>query len=74
MHSHSLNAWQLAVPGIGFPQHISVGPDAFDLEAFRSGRITDVMPRGALAPVSILGLHAAVRRSIETILRAPMGK
>jgi hypothetical protein len=67
MHSHSLNTWRLAVPGIGFPQHISVGPDAFDLAAFRSGRITDVMPQGALARVSILGLHAAVKRSIQTI-------
>jgi hypothetical protein len=74
MRSHSLNAWQLAVPGIGFPQPISVGPDAFDLEAFRSGRIADVMPRGALAPVAILGLHAAVKRSIQTILCAAVGK
>jgi hypothetical protein len=35
MHSYSPNPRQLAVPGIGFPQSIPVGPDVFDLAAFR---------------------------------------
>jgi hypothetical protein len=35
MHSYSPNSRQLAVPGIGFPQNISVGPDVLDLAAFR---------------------------------------
>jgi hypothetical protein len=35
MHSYSPNPRQLAVPGIGFPQNIPVGPDVFDLAAFR---------------------------------------
>jgi hypothetical protein len=33
MHTHSPNAWQLAVPGIGFPQPISVGPTVLNLAA-----------------------------------------
>jgi hypothetical protein len=34
-HSYSPSHRQLAVPGIGFPQNISVGSDVRDLAAFR---------------------------------------
>ena len=34
MHHNSPSPRWLAVPGIGFPQNISVGPDALDLEDF----------------------------------------
>jgi hypothetical protein len=34
-HSYWPSPRQLAVPGIGFPQNISVGSDAIDLAAFR---------------------------------------
>jgi hypothetical protein len=35
MHSHSPSPPQLAVPGIGFPQNFSVGPDLLDPAAIR---------------------------------------
>jgi hypothetical protein len=35
MHPHLPSPRQLAVPGIGFPQTISIGPEALDLTAFR---------------------------------------
>jgi hypothetical protein len=35
MHSCSPSSWQLAVPGIGFPQNLSVGPEVLDLTGFR---------------------------------------
>jgi hypothetical protein len=35
MHHQSPSPRQLAVPGIGFPQNISVGADVLDLAAFR---------------------------------------
>jgi hypothetical protein len=35
MHSYSPSSRQFAVPGIGFPQNISVGPDVLDLAADR---------------------------------------
>ena len=38
MHHHSPSPWQLAVPGIGFPQNISVGRDMLDLAAFQDLR------------------------------------
>ena len=34
-HSYSPSHRQLAVPGIGFPQNISVGSDVIDPAAFR---------------------------------------
>jgi hypothetical protein len=34
-HSYSPSPRQLAVPGIGFPQNISVGSDVLDLAAVR---------------------------------------
>jgi hypothetical protein len=35
LHSYSPSSRQFAVPGIGFPQNISVGDDVADLTAFR---------------------------------------
>jgi hypothetical protein len=35
MHARLPSPRQLAVPGIGFPQNISVGFDVIDLAAFR---------------------------------------
>jgi hypothetical protein len=35
MHSYSPSSRQLAVPGIGFPQNISIDPDVLDLAAVR---------------------------------------
>jgi hypothetical protein len=34
MHPYSPSRRWLAVPGIGFPQNISVGPDALDFKGF----------------------------------------
>jgi hypothetical protein len=34
MHPHSPSPGQLAVPGIGFPQNFSIGPDVPDLPGF----------------------------------------
>jgi hypothetical protein len=50
MYPHSPSPRQLAVPGIGFPQYISVGPNGPYPEAFRDwsrptqGRKTDDPP------------------------------
>jgi hypothetical protein len=46
MHPYSPSPRWLAVPGIGFPQNISVGPNALDPQNFRDwsfaeGRKTD---------------------------------
>jgi hypothetical protein len=35
MHPHLPGPRLLAVPGIGFPQNISLGPEVLDPEAFR---------------------------------------
>jgi hypothetical protein len=35
MHPHLPSPTQLAVPGIGFPQNFSIGPEVLDLAAFR---------------------------------------
>ena len=35
MHPHLPSPRQLAVPGIGFPQNLSVGPEVLDLTGFR---------------------------------------
>jgi hypothetical protein len=35
MHHYSPSPRWLAVPGLGFPQNISVGPDVLDAEDFR---------------------------------------
>jgi hypothetical protein len=55
MHHHSPSPWQLAVPGIGFPQNISVGRDMLDLNAFQD--LSDDRsdgPRHLLARVEVI--------------------
>jgi hypothetical protein len=54
MHPYSPSRRWLAVPGIGFPQNISVGPNALDLEIFGIGRCSrfrriQVCPKGCWA-------------------------
>jgi hypothetical protein len=50
MYTQSPSSWQLTVPGIGFPQNISVGPNGPYPEAVRDlsrptqGRKTDDAP------------------------------
>jgi hypothetical protein len=36
MHPYSPGPQSFAVPGIGFPQNIPVGPDVLDTEVFRA--------------------------------------
>ena len=38
MHNHSPSPWQLAVPGIGFPQSISIGRDMLEPSVFQDLR------------------------------------
>ena len=40
MHHYSPSPRWLAVPGIGFPQNISVGPNVLDAEDFRDWSFT----------------------------------
>jgi hypothetical protein len=47
------------VPGIGFPQNISVGPDALDLEDFRDRPVLPIQKISGL-PKGLLGIFAAV--------------
>jgi hypothetical protein len=41
MHPYSPSPRWLAVPGIGFPQNISVGPNVLDPEHFRDWSFTE---------------------------------
>ena len=41
MHPYSPGPRWLAVPGIGFPQNIPVGPDVLDPEDFRDWSFTE---------------------------------
>jgi hypothetical protein len=41
MHPYSPSPRWLAVPGIGFPQNISVGPNVLDPEDFRDWSFTE---------------------------------
>jgi hypothetical protein len=41
MHLHSPSSRFLAVPGIGFPPNIAMGPDMFDPEVFRDRPLTE---------------------------------
>ena len=41
MQLHSPGPRLLAVPGIGFPQGVSLGPNVVDLAAFRRARMAD---------------------------------
>ena len=65
MHPHSQNSWQLAVPGIGFPQPISIGADAFDLADCGPTERSDAWRY--VEPVAVRGLQLAIR----TILTMP---
>jgi len=57
VHSYSPSHRELAVPGIGFPQNISIAADMFDLEGFRGGRTTKLDPWRDVDPAVLRGLH-----------------
>jgi hypothetical protein len=59
MHHYSPSPRWLAVPGIGFPQNISIGPDALDLEDFWDRPVPPIQKISGL-PKGLLGIFAAV--------------
>ena len=59
MHPYSPSCRWLAVPGIGFPQNISVGPNALDLEDFRDWSVPIPIEKNS-GPKGLLGIFAAV--------------
>jgi len=59
MHPYSPSRRWLAVPGIGFPQNISVGPDALDLKDFWDRPVPPIQKISGL-PKRLLGIFAAV--------------
>jgi hypothetical protein len=59
MHPYSPSPRWLAVPGIGFPQNISVGPNALDLEDFWDRPVLPIQKNSGL-PKGLLGIFAAV--------------
>ena len=60
MHPYSPSRRWLAVPGIGFPQNISVGPNALDLEDFRYRPVLIPIQKNSGLPKGLLGIFAAV--------------
>jgi hypothetical protein len=61
MHPYSPSCRWLAVPGIGFPQNISVGPNALDdLEDFREWSMPILSQKNSGLPKGLLGIFAAV--------------
>jgi hypothetical protein len=60
MHPYSPSRRWLAVPGIGFPQNISVGPNALDLEDFRDRSVPTPIQKNSGLPKGLLGIFAAV--------------
>jgi hypothetical protein len=52
MHPYSPSRRWLAVPGIGFPQNISIGPNVLDLEDFRDWSFTWSLTTEAREPSS----------------------
>src|SRR6476620_11446453 len=58
MHPYSPSRRWLAVPGIGFPQNISVGPNALDLEDFWDRPVLPIQKNSGL-PKGLLGIFAA---------------
>jgi hypothetical protein len=66
MHPYTLSRRWLAVPGIGFPQNISVGPNALDLEDFRDRPAPIRIQRFQVCPK---GCWAFLRQSILAKLR-----
>ena len=71
MHSYSPSHRELAVPGIGFPQNISIAADAFELEGFRSGRTTDWTPGGTLTRRLSTTSISMVKRLVQTTPAVP---
>ena len=59
MHHYSPSPRWLAVPGIGFPQNISVGPNVLDPEHFRDWSFTARCKRD--------GQHDAAAQLIDCI-------
>ena len=59
MHHYSPSPRWLAVPGIGFPQNISVGPNALDLEDVWDRPVPPIQKISGL-PKGLLGIFAAV--------------
>ena len=60
MHHYSPSPRWLAVPGIGFPQRIAVGPDGLDLEDFRDRSVPIPIQKNSGLPKGLLGIFAAV--------------
>ena len=60
MHPYSPSPRWLAVPGIGCPQNISVGPNAPDLEDFRDWSAPIPIQKNSGLPKGLLGIFAAV--------------
>jgi hypothetical protein len=60
MHPYSPSRPWLAVPGIGFPQNILVGPNALDLEDFRDRPVPIRIQKISGLPKGPLGIFAAI--------------
>jgi hypothetical protein len=60
MHHYSPSPRWLAVPGIGFSQNISVGPNALDLEDFRDRPVPIRIQKISGLPKGLLGIFAAI--------------
>jgi hypothetical protein len=60
MHPYSPSPRWLAVPGIGFPQNISVGPRALDLEGFRDWSVSIPIQKNSGLAKGLQGIFAAV--------------
>ena len=69
MHSYSPSHRELVVPGIGFPQNISIPADTFDLE--RAGRTTNWTPGGTLTRRFSVASISMVKRFIQTTPAVP---
>ena len=59
MHHYSPSPRWLAVPGIGFPQNISFGPNVLDLEDFWDRPVPSIQKISDL-PKGLLGIFGAV--------------
>ena len=60
MHHYSPSPRWLAVPGIGFPQNISVGPNALDLEDLRDRSVPIRIQKISGLLKWLLGIFAAI--------------
>jgi hypothetical protein len=61
MHHYSPSPRWLAVPGIGFPQNISVGPNVLDdLEDFRDWSVPIPSQKNSGLPKGLLGIFETV--------------